>query len=295
MSLLLPSKRRLAQVVLLWVYGLATTVLLVSLWGRAVVSNPGTLTGAAATAAGSEVVADRLWGWVAEAVAETASLPIPVIRDAFRAAADRPEVAATMEVAIEAVVRAAMAPPGQEALVDLGGLLAPAAGPVSEELAARGVQVDAATVRGVLGRLPPLQVAGQATPTPVSAAYRALTVATVVALAVMAVTGGSAIGLAEDRRTMVRSLLTRIAVAGLSFVVMLRVGAWVLDPDGGRYPLREAAAVVVGSNLGWPLAVAASAAAGAGALWWRQRARLEAALRALRARVPVGAGIRRPR
>lgn len=76
--------------------------------------------------------------------------------------------------------------------------------------------------------------------------------------------------MSEDRRAVLRSLLHRLAIGALGYAVIFQLGAWILDPGGGRAPVRSAAARLIGAKL-WVLLAVAAGAAGAGWLLRRRR------------------------
>jgi hypothetical protein len=79
------------------------------------------------------------------------------------------------------------------------------------------------------------------------------------------------VSLSEDRLSAVRSLLTRVALGGLSFAIFLKLGSWVLDPSGGRAPVQASISAVAGSKWAVPLALAVAAAAVAGIVYLVRR------------------------
>jgi hypothetical protein len=83
----------------------------------------------------------------------------------------------------------------------------------------------------------------------------------------MLVLGHGVVYLSEDRLSAVRSLLTRVALGGLSFAIFLKLGSWVLDPSGGRAPVQASISAVAGSKWAVPLALALVAAAIAGVVY----------------------------
>lgn len=260
--------RRFSLAALLWVFGLATTGLYVSLWGRAVAADTATVQRAAALAAGSELVTDRVVQWLIDGMPDTeANVPSA---EEIRQVLTRPEVEAAVAGLLTELVRAASLPEGELLVVDLGAELAPAAPVIAEELASLGYPVSVEAVEAGLHSLRPLVVRSpgqQPLVGPESPTVRNLSLATLATLGAMVGTGAAAAALAEDRRKMLRSLLSRIAVAGLSFVVWLRLGAWILDPGEGRAPARRALAELARSNLGVPVAVTVAAAV-AWLGWW---------------------------
>ena len=76
---------------------------------------------------------------------------------------------------------------------------------------------------------------------------------------------------------MLRTLSMRVLLSALSFAVLFRLGAWALDPNGGRSPVATGGSIVLESNGHVFIIIAAVAAVvgGIGA-WvaWRRRTRL---------------------
>lgn len=251
-----PPLRRAALATVLWLFGISTTVLLVGLWGRAVTADETTLAESTAAVLASGFVQHRVHDWVDGSASEVASHRLA------DAVLDHPDVAATLDVAVDTLVAAALAPPEDAAVVDLGGLLDDLTPGVVDALASEGIHVDADRIHEALDTDLVVashgMVGGAAT-----RAQRALTTVVVIAGLGMVAFGSFAVGLAPDRRRQLRSLFTRIAVSALSFAVMLRVGAWAVDPAGGRSAIGSGSAVVLASNgavLWWIGAVAAMAA-----------------------------------
>ena len=63
-----------------------------------------------------------------------------------------------------------------------------------------------------------------------------------------------------------RSLVIRIGVSAVTFAIIFRVGAWAVDPAGGRSPIGAGGAVLLKSNGHILAIVAAAAAVAAGAI-----------------------------
>ncbi|CAN5770879.1 hypothetical protein BH23ACT5_BH23ACT5_02740 [soil metagenome] len=255
--------RRFGLPSVLWVYGLATTVFLFSIWGRSVVIDHQLLSDAAARAGQSEVVANRVESWFSSALSD---LGVGEESGAIGAQiASLPEVgSATSTLVREVVLAVAETSPGR-VVVDVAGIYAPTVPAIASSLASVGIPAEESQVSAVVSDLDPLVLRSNPGPPligPRSASARSLTLATLVALAVMVASGVTAIRSAEDRRLMVKSLLTRLAVSGLTFAAFFRVSAGVLDPGGGRATVGGGMAPVVGSNLWLPVTVAAVAGTG---------------------------------
>ena len=255
--------RRFALSTVLWVYGIAVTVTLVSVWGRAVVVDASLMADAAADSATAGPVATLVEQWLARELSELGG-GSPVIEGG----SDDPVVAAVFAELAREIVLASAVRPGEEAVVDVAEILEPAVPAVADNLAANGV--DEAAVSAYFASLDPLVVRRPDSRPPVgpsSGAARSLYLATVVGLLTMAASGGAALWMAGDRRAMAKSLLSRLGLGALGFAVMFRLGAWILDPGAGRSPFRLAASRIVGAKLWIPMMVAAFAGAGVWGLW----------------------------
>ena len=60
------AARRFTLPWVLWVFGLSTTLLLVGLWGRAVVADTATVARSTEAALSTEVVTDRVYDWIGD-------------------------------------------------------------------------------------------------------------------------------------------------------------------------------------------------------------------------------------
>jgi hypothetical protein len=260
--------RRFGPPVVLWVFGIATTISLVSLWGRAVVLDTGLIRSAAATAATADLVVDRVETWVVGELPEVEGTGL--LEEAFA----QPGVEQAIVGLVEAVVVAASQPVGGTVVVDVAEHLAPAAEVIAGLAAEQGRPLEEAAVADAIARLRPIVIRSEGSAPIVgagSSAARGLYLATLAALAVMIVAGSGAVALADDRRLMVRSLFNRIAVSALSFAIITRLASWVLDPGRGRSPARSAVAELVGAKWWVPLVVAAGAGIAGAIVWWRRR------------------------
>ena len=199
----------------------------------------------------SDVVADRIEGWLGDGLAAAAELGGAEVDAALREVATTPAVNAALDQIIEGLVDAALATPGTVTEIDLGGALAPLVPPVVAELEAAGIAVPedrvasafeyAATV--VLTTEQSEGISGAA-----SQARSLLTTVLVAGFAALLLFGSLAIALAEERMAMVRSLAIRLAVSGATFVLFLRLSAWATDPARGRSPLVAGGSVLLASN-----------------------------------------------
>jgi hypothetical protein len=260
--------RRFGLPVVLWVFGIATTISLISLWGRAVVVDTGLIRSAAATAATADLVVDRVESWVVDELPEVEGTGL--LEEAFA----QPGVDQAIVGLVEAVVVAASQPVGGTVVVDVAEHLAPAAEVIAGLAAEQGRPLEEAAVAEAIARLRPIVIRSEGSAPIVGAgspAARGLYLATLSALAVMIVAGSGAVALADDRRLMVRSLFNRIAVSAFSFAIITRLAWWVLDPGRGRSPARSAVAQLVGAKWWVPLVVAAVAAIASAVVWWRRR------------------------
>jgi len=88
----------------------------------------------------------------------------------------------------------------------------------------------------------------------------------VIGLGGMLLAGGAALVLNEDRVRQLRSLAIRIGVSAMTFAIIIRIGAWAVDPAGGRSPIAAGGAVVLKSNGHILAAVAVGAATAATAI-----------------------------
>ena len=267
-----PSRsRRLLISVVLWVYGISITVFLVSIWGRSVASDTGLVSSAASHLVESDFVTSRIEGWFERALGDVG------VADGGTSAqiVALPEVrAATAELIGEAVVAMAHADDGP-VVVDVAAAYRPAVPAVTVALRTMGMEVTEAQVGAVVDRLEPLVLAPESDRPmvgPGSGPARTLTVATLVGLASLLSSGGLAIYLAQDRRQMIKTLLTRLAVSAFTFAVFFRLSAWVMDPRGGRAGVSGAVAEVLVSKLWVPLLITAIAGASAWAVRQRQTA-----------------------
>lgn len=245
-----PRARTASLAVVLWAFGLATTTLLVGLWGRAVITDQSTLEASSRAALSAEVVTDRIQNWLTDAVATTAGMFDPAISHAVDLIAESPEVDRAIDRVVEEIVQAALAEPGTRAAIDIGPALEPLVPIVVTELAANGLSVPVEEINRAIDGAANAVVETESS-TISGAAYRARSVLTTVfgaGLAALVIFGSLAVTLAEEHLAMIRLLAIRIAVSAVTFTILLRLGSWATDPSRGRSPLASGGSVLLNSN-----------------------------------------------
>lgn len=246
-----------------WAFGMAVSILFLSLWGRAIVVDTDSLADSLAPLAGSSTVVDYVGEWMADEMVESGADP-EVVDPAIDYFFGASSTARTLDQFAVEVVHAAASSNPAGSTIDMRALVDPAVPEVTLGLNNLGYPVTEAGVSEVVAQLDPLvilQPGSEPLVGPSSSTATRLGTAAFVAFAAIVVFGMAFVSLSDDRVTAVRNLLTRVAVGGLSFAVFLRVGSWVLDPEGGRAPVPETIAGLAGSKWAVPLEVAAVAAA----------------------------------
>lgn len=264
-----PRTARSLSSVAAWVFGLATSVLLVSFWGRAVVVDSDELSANLRPMSQSEQVTSIFVDWMSDQLVES-GVPQDQADAATQNAVSAPVVEAALSNVVEEVVMAAATPGTEAVTVDIASLMSPTVPAVTEAVVAAGVPVTADQVAGVVSGLDPLVIREQGEPPQVgesSPLARRLGLATVVALAVQLIFGSLYVILSSSRLGAARTLFTRFAVGALSFGVLLRLGSWVLDPEGGRAPVSESLSLVAESKWMVPAILGTLAAIVAVLIW----------------------------
>ena len=249
--------------VVLWLFGLSTTVLLIGLWGRAVATDRATLESSVHAVLESELVNDRVTEWIGDGVAAATDTAPEDVAGAVGRVGSSPEVARVLEDLVDQSVAAALAPAGARTRIDLAGSVDAVVPVVIAALEDEGIPADPELVREGLEEVPDLVLATDAPGTFTGTARSAATALTwvfVIGLSSLLVTGAAAIALAEDHIRQARSLAIRLGVSAITFAIILRVGAWAVDPHGGRSPIRAGGSELLGSNGHVPLLVAVAAA-----------------------------------
>jgi hypothetical protein len=244
-----------------WVFGLASTVLLVGIWGRAVVVDTTELADTLSPLAASDAVADRISVWL-----ENELVAAGLGGAGASAAADQilvhPSVGPVVEQLVAEGVEAAASADPTGSSVDVAAILVPASGQIASGLNEAGVPVTSGQVEVALSQLDPLVIrnsadrpfVGAASPLATNLGTAAMSGALLMLLAATAY-----ITMSRDRMRAFRSLLTRFALGALSFAVLLRIGSWLVDPEGGRAPFRESFALLANSKWMVPLTIGAVA------------------------------------
>ncbi len=247
----------------LWLFGLFTSLVLIGLWGRTVAGDELTLAASTRAVLESEVVNDRVSDWLEDAVAAAAELGSDDVAAVVAVVEGTPEMEAAMDDIVDQAVAAALAPPGTVAEIDLAAAAEVLAPVVANALAERGVIAEASTVQAAAQNLPGIVLSADDGTTVGGAARQVkgwLTTVVVVGLAGMVTFGGAAVMLSSDRVRQLRALVVRLGVSAFTFAIVFRIGAWAVDPDGGRSPIASGGAVLLKSN-GHILAIVAVAAA----------------------------------
>ncbi len=246
-------------------FGLASTVLLVGIWGRAVVVDTNELADTLSPLAAGDMVSDRLATWLeAELVnAGVDGVGASVAADQVLA---HPSVGPVLEELVAEGVEAAASGDPSGGTVDVAAILLPASGQITTGLNEAGVPVTNEQVEAALARLDPL-VIRDASDQPFVGASSPLAAnlgtAAMLGALLMLFAGTAYIVMSMDRMRAFRALLTRFALGALSFAVLLRLGSWLVDPEGGRAPFRESFALLANSKWMVPLTIGLVAMAAA--------------------------------
>ncbi|MEN8040097.1 MAG: hypothetical protein ABFR95_01215, partial [Actinomycetota bacterium] len=265
------TTRRGSLSVALWVFGLATTLLLVGLWGRAVTYDEPTVQASARSVVDAEVATDRIYSWIEEGVATSTDIDPATAETVVSELREHPEVEAAVGAVIDQFIAALFASEGEAATVNLARPLAPVVPIAAEHLSAHDAPVDEADLVAALDNADAIDLAtGDAATVArvIDDARTFLSVIVLLAAITLLVTGSLAVWLSNDHLAMARTLATRILLSALSFAVLFRIGSWVLDPRGGGSPVAGGGSILLGSNSHIFLVVALPAAAAVGALAW---------------------------
>ena len=256
-----------------WAFGFAVTILLIALWGRAVVVDTEALGESLSPLAESQTVVDIFTDWMTEEMLDAGVDPVlvaPTIDDFLESS----KAAGTMELFVSEVIEAAASSDPADSSVDMEALLTPTIPEVSAGLTAAGIPISETVVTSIVDDLSPLVIreAG-AVPWvgPDSPAASRLGTAAALAGVAMLVFGYMVVVVSADRVAAVRGLFTRVAVGGFSFAILLQVGSWVLDPNGGRAPVANTLSSLAGSNVVVPLLVGLGAAVVGGGIYLARR------------------------
>lgn len=252
----------MARSVVGWAFGMAVTVLFLALWGRAVVVDTDTLAESLSPLAGSGIVEEYLADWMSEEMLESGAEPEMVEPTVDYFFSSSGVVDTLDQLVVEVVHAAASSDPGGST-IDMAALVGPAVPELTVGLDGVGYPVAETAVADVVEGFDPLVIRQPGTDPligPGSPTAARLGAAALLAAAALIVFGFGFVFLSEDRTAAIRSLMTKVAVGGLSFAVFLRLGSWVLDPRGGRAPVPEAISTLAGSKWAEPLQIALVAA-----------------------------------
>ena len=256
-----------------WAFGISLSVLLVSIWGRAVVTDTDALAESLAPLAQTDAVVELVADWMGDEMVES-GIPPEMVDPTVRYFVESSAVGeAADELAAEVVAAAASTDP-EGSSIDVRALLAPAVPEVTLGLGGLGIETTEATVRGVVEGLEPMTIRAADQPAwvgPASETASRLGTASLLAVVALLVFGWGFVALSEDRVSGLRSLFQRVAVGALSFAVFLRLGAWVIDPSGGRAPIPQTISNLAESKWLIPLQIAAVAAIVAWAIYLTRR------------------------
>jgi hypothetical protein len=250
-----------------WAFGLATTVLLLSLWGRAVVVDTAGLSENLRPLSESDEVTSRFSDWMTNQLIDS-GVPEPQAGEATQLALSTPEVKLALATLVGEVVDAASAQ--DEAAVDMASILSPAVPAVSSSLASQGVPTTEAQVGSIVAGLDPLVIREQGEEPfvgPVSPVASRLGAASLLAIVGQVIFGAIYVIAAGSRVSAMKTLLTRFAVGGLTFALLLKAGSWALDPGGGRAPVSESLSLLAESKWLVPGSIGIAAAIGALFFW----------------------------
>jgi hypothetical protein len=251
-----------------WAFGMSVSILFLALWGRAVVVDTDTLAESLSPLAGSGIVMDFVGDWMADEMVDAGADPA-MVEPTIDYYLESSGVGETVEV-----VHASASPDPEGTTIDMAALVGPSVPELTAGLAGMGFAVTEDRVSGVVEQFDPLvirQPGSEPVVGPNSPTAARLGTAALLAFIALIGFGLAYVTFSEDRVGAVRSLATRVAVGGLSFAVFLRVGSWVLDPDGGRAPVQETLSALARSQWSVPSWVALFAAMVAGAIYLGRR------------------------
>lgn len=268
-----PSPKAVSRSVLMWAFGLTVSILLIALWGRAIVVDSDRLAESLSPLSESGVVADYVTDWMVDQLADVDAAPSPAVRSVMESS-----VGQVLDGFVAEVVLAAASTNPGGSTVDMAHLVSPAVPDLTIGFASLGFPVSESQVQSLVAGLDPLVIrepGADALIGPASTTAARLGTAVLLAAIGLVVFGGGVIWLSDDRTAAVRSLVTRVAVGGLTFAVLLRLGAWVLDPGGGRAPLPATVSGLAGSKWMVPLQLAVVAGLVSGGIYvvkrWMRR------------------------
>lgn len=252
-----------------WMFGLATSVLFVSLWGRAVVIDTDELGDSLRPLSETGEVAKAFSDWMTAELVES-GVPEGQAEEATEAALLTTEVSVALEGLVVDVVAAAATEGVTGGTVDVAAAFLPTAPAISASLQGSGVPVTEPQVAGIIAGIDPLVIREPDEGAIVGGQSRLasrLGTAALLSIVALIVFGNLYTFAGRDRLQRLRTLLTRFALTGVSFAVLLKLGSWVLDPSGGRAPISETLSLLAESKWVIPALVGVGAAIAAVMVW----------------------------
>ena len=256
-----------------WAFGMAVSILFLALWGRAVVVDTDTLAESLAPLAETNIVRDYVADWMAEEMVDSGADPA-MVEPTVENLLESSSVGGALDQFVGEVVFAAATTDPAGSVIDMAGLFGPTVPELTLGLSGLGYPVSEGHISEVVAGLDPFVVrrpGSEALVGPNSPTAARLGTAALLALLGLVIFGVGVVALADDRVAEIRMLLNRVAIGGLSFAVFLRLGSWVLDPSGGRAPVRSTLSELAGSKWFVPLQVALVAAVVAGSIYVGRR------------------------
>ena len=253
--------RAFTLAVVLWAFGLATTTLLVGVWGRSVTNDATTLSDSALAALDPDTVSGQIADWVSSEAGSLPGIPRSTSAAVVRSVVSSPPARVAIESVVADIVDAAAAPAGSETVIDVASAIEPVRPAVVAALEGAGISASPAEVDGFLRQIEGLVLTSAertAATGAISTARSTLTTVMLAGAAGLIVFGTVGLRLSEDRSRMLRSLANRLIVSSLTFALFLRIGAWAVDPRGGRSPLRASGAILLASNTRAVMVIAAA-------------------------------------
>ncbi|MEX2133976.1 MAG: hypothetical protein WEB67_07525, partial [Acidimicrobiia bacterium] len=186
-----PGLTRFLSSLSAWVFGLATTVLLLSFWGRAVVIDTDELADNVAPLSESEEVTGRFSDWMTTQLVDS-GVPRDAAGEAATLSLFTPEVKQALASLVLEVVDAAAEPDSGGTAVDMASIFAPTVPAVTASLASQGIPAPEAQVAAIVAGLDPLVIrepGDEAMVGPASPVARRLGIASVLALVALVVFG----------------------------------------------------------------------------------------------------------
>jgi hypothetical protein len=235
----------------LWAFGLATTLLLLGLWGRAVANDEPAVLETARAVVNAETASDRIYTWMEDGIVSATDIDPSAAERAISELRGHPEVEAAVGSLVDQFVGALFASEGEETLLDYAAALTPVVPLVASGLAAQDIAVDEAVLVAVLAEAEPIDLETGDIATVIRAVEDAkaiLSLIVVLSAATLMVTGTSALWLSTDKLAMARTLAMRVVLSALSFAILFRVGSWALDPQRGGSPIAGAGSILLASN-----------------------------------------------